>query len=145
MDVRFIKEDKKNSSPDLAYSFHKKQKYCEVKTLGLSDELIKRRKTIAVFDGSDYEKLNNGFLNKYSDAICKARHQIHAFGSGGLVYIIINFDDFTLDYYQNYKKQLLSFSRKREFNDVFIKIGVHGNKSITITRRYTDRTKVAHR
>jgi len=70
-DVRFIKEDKKKSSPDIGFSVHNKQRYCEVKTLGISDDLINRWNTIAVFDGSDYVGLKAGLLNKFGDAICK--------------------------------------------------------------------------
>lgn len=132
-DVRFIKENNNKKSPDIRYSVHNTQSYCEVKTLGMSDEEIKRRNTMAVFDSSDYEILKNGFLKKFRDAICTAKQQICAFGSTGLVYIIINFDDGTLDYYQNYKKQLIAFSQSHGFSNLFIKIGLRGNKSICIT------------
>jgi hypothetical protein len=131
-DVRFIEENKKKS-PDIRYSVHNTQSYCEVKTLGISDDQINRRNTMAVSDGSDYEILKNGFLKKFHDAICTAKQQLCAFGSNGLVYIIINFDDGTLDYYQNYKKQLIAFSESHGFSNLFIKIGLRGNKSICIT------------
>lgn len=144
-DVRFIKEEKKEKSPDIRYSVHNTPSYCEVKTLGISDDQINRRNTIAVSDGSDYVRLKDGFLNKFRDAICTARQQICAFGSNGLVYVIINLDDFTLDYYQNYKKQLIAFSENHGFSNLFIKIGLRGNKSIYITRRSTGRARTARR
>ena len=144
-DVRFIKEDKRKKSPDIRFSVHNAPSCCEVKTLCISDDLVNRRNTIAVFHGSDYVRLNDGFLKKFRDAVNTAREQICAFGSNGLVYVIINFDDFTLDYYQNYKKQLIAFSKNHKFDDLFIKIGEHGNKSICITRRSTGRAKAARR
>lgn len=85
------------------------------------------------YDGSVYLNLSNGFLNKLREAVISARQQIYAFGPNGLVYIIILFDDIALDYYQNYRKQLITFSKNHGFDNLLMKIGLLGKKRICIT------------
>jgi hypothetical protein len=81
--------------------------------------------------------LSLGFLNKFSDSVNEAKQKINAFGTNGLIYIIIIFDDFTLDYYQTYRKQLINFSEDQKFENLFIKIGLSGNRRILIEERLT--------
>lgn len=128
-DVRFIREGKKKK-PDIKFTFKNMQNYCEVKTLGLSNDEITRRSTMIAYDGSVYLYLSNGFLNKFRDAVISARQQIHTLGPNGLIYMIILFDDIALDYYQNYRKQLITFSKKQGFDNLFIKIELRGKKRI---------------
>lgn len=128
-DVRFIEEGRQ-TSPDIRFTAHNTQNYCEVKTLGISNDEISRRGSGTVYDGSVYVRLSDGFLNKFFDAVNTARQQIYASGSKGLVYIIIRFDDIALDYYQNYRKQLITFCKNQGFDSLFIKIGLLGNKRI---------------
>ncbi len=135
-DIRFIKEAEDKRSPDIKFSVNNTWCCCEVKTLGISDDEINRRDTMAAYDNSVYVSLTDGFLNKFHDAVNTARKQISAFGSDGLVYIIIEFDDGALDYYQNYRKQLISFLARQGFEDLFIQIGLLGSKSICITHRF---------
>jgi len=138
-DVRFIKEKKKGKSPDIRFNDKDTQNYCEVKTLGISNDEINRRSTMMAYDGSVYLNLSNGFLNKLREAVISARQQIYAFGPNGLVYIIILFDDIALDYYQNYRKQLITFSKNHGFDNLLMKIGLLGKKRICITSHWSER------
>jgi hypothetical protein len=131
-DVCFIKEGN-GKSPDIMFTVNNIQSYCEVKTLSISDDEITRRGRGTAFDCEVYVRLNEQFFKKFSEAIETAREQIKAYGTNGLIYILIKFDDFTLDYYQNYRKQLISFSKKHGFNNLFIKIGLRGNRRIFLT------------
>ena len=131
--VRFIKEDNRKRSPDIRYKIHNVLKYCEVKTLGISNDEINRRNAEGVVhDSSVYITLDYGFLNKFCHAIKNAKKQICSFGIDGLVYIIIRFDDIALDNYNNYRKQLIEFSKAHGFENIFVKIGLLGNKRIYI-------------
>ena len=65
----------------------------------------------------------------------KGKGQITAFGNKGLVYIFINFDDFTCDHYQNYRNQLINYSENQKFENLFIKIGLYGNRRIFLKER----------
>jgi hypothetical protein len=110
------------------------QAYCEVKTLGISQDEIDRRSTKTCYDPRVYASLNESFFKKFCDAVNRARQQIHAFGPNGLVFLIVLFDDaIRLDWYDNYRKQLLAFSRTHDFDNLFIKVGVSGNRGIAIT------------
>ena len=129
-DVRLIKEGVR-PSPDIQFAVHNTQNYCEVKTLNISDDEINRRISQNVIDGWVYVSLSDSFLNKFSEAVAKARKQIQAWGPSGLVYIIMIFDDIALDYYQNYRKQLIRFAQNNGFENLFIKIGLRGNKRIS--------------
>lgn len=128
-DVRLIGEGAR-TSPDIRFVVHNTQNYCEVKTLGISDDEIDRRSSGNVIDGAIYVSLNDGFLNKFCDAVATARKQIQAWGPDGLVYIIVSFDDIASDYYQNYRKQLIKLALNHGFENLFIKIGLRGNRSI---------------
>ncbi len=130
--VRFIKEGK-GKSPDISFNDQNAQSYCEVKTLGISNDEINRRSKQSVYDGSVYISLSEGFLKKFKDDVNQAWKQIHSFGEKGLVFIIIRLDDIALDYYQDYRKQLITFSEDQEFDNVFMKIGLLGNRRICIT------------
>lgn len=127
--VRFIKEGT-GKSPDISFN---DQRYCEVKTLGISNDEMNRRSTQSVYGGAVYASLSEGFLKKFKDHVNQAWKQIHAFGEKGFVFVIIRFDDIALDYYQDYRKQLIRFSEDQRFDNLFIKIGLLGNRRICIT------------
>lgn len=127
--VRFIEEGNR-TSPDIKFTVNNTQSYCEVKTLSISDNEINRRNSQTVIDGRVYISLSDGFLNKFSDAVDTANQQIHAWGSNGLVYVIMFFDDIALDYYHIYRKQLIAFSSSHRFENLLIKIGLRGSKRI---------------
>lgn len=130
--ILFLEEDG-NKKPDLEYFYNNVKGYCEVKTLGISDKEISRRGSQTVCDGQVYFSLDGGFLNKFHQAVDDAWEQIHAMGQEGIVYIIIIFDDMTLDHYPYYRKQLINYSKKQGFNKLFIKIWLLGRKRICIS------------
>jgi hypothetical protein len=129
--IEFIKEGKK-TSPDIQYSIDNTLAYCEVKTFCVSDAEIGRRSANEVFNGAVYVNLNEMFCAKFAKTVNKAISQISACGNKGLVYVIVNFDDFVLDYYSNYRKQLIAFSKEQGFKNLFMKIGLTGNRRICI-------------
>lgn len=69
--VRFVKKDNE-TQPDIAYHEHGTDRYCEVKTMGISDDEIGRRSSEKVVDRSDYRQLRTGFLNKLDTDLIKA-------------------------------------------------------------------------
>jgi len=127
--VRLIREGVRKS-PDIRFAVHNTEHYCEVKTLGISDDEIDRRSSENVTDCAVYVGLDDRFLNKFSDAVATAMKQIQAWGPTGFIYVIVLFDDIALDYYQNYRKQLIKFAWNHGFENLFIKIGLRGNRSI---------------
>jgi len=104
--------------------------------LGISnDEINKRRNIFSIHNNTDYEKLSEGFLNKFSDAVNAANQQISNFETKALIYIFISFDDFTFDHYQTYRRQLIKVSKDHRFENLFIKMGLFGNRRIFIRER----------
>ena len=79
-DVRFIHEGNE-SRPDIGYTHNLVQMYCEVKSLGVSNDEIVRRNGGIVCDGTVHARLDDGFINKFCDAVKQARQQIEALGS----------------------------------------------------------------
>jgi hypothetical protein len=128
-DVHFIREGV-CKSPDIRFAVDNTQSYCEVKTLGISDEEIRRRSSRKVINGALYVNLSAGFLNKFFEAVVTAQKQIAAWGATGLVYVMILFDDIAQDYYQNYRKQMIKFALDNGFDNLFIKVGLRGNRRI---------------
>ena len=127
--VMFFEKIKNRNNPDIIYKYNNELRCCEVKTLGISNvEVTKRKEQFLVHDNANYEKLSDRFTNKFSDAINTAKQQINAFGTKGLIYIFINFDDFTYDHYQNYRNRLVNYSENQKFENLFIKIGLYGNR-----------------
>jgi hypothetical protein len=78
-----------------------------------------------------YAALSDGFANKFRDAVTHGTKQIHLSGTEGIVYIVVVFDDFTLSNYKNYRSQIVGLSRDNAFNNLFVKIGLLGNKRIS--------------
>lgn len=134
--VRFVPEGTK-PTPDLSYVTNGAKMHCEVKTLGISNDEIDRRNGGYAYGGAVYTMLDDGFLNKFSSAVLQARGQIGAFGTNGLVYVIVRPDDIALDHYSTYRKQLVSTCVENAFDDIFIKIGLRGNKRVCITRDFS--------
>jgi hypothetical protein len=105
-------------------------KHCEVKTLGISDDLIRRRESRQVTSSSIYRQLSPEFLNKLRSTISAADGQVSAAGTSGLIYLLVLFDDFTLEHYKTYRKQIASCIRAHPATNVHVKIGVVGRKHI---------------
>lgn len=68
----------------------------------------------------------------FKKVIEDAQRQIATLGTNDLIYIIIHFDDLYLTYYPNYRKKLINFCKKQKYHNLFIKIGILGNKRIFI-------------
>lgn len=131
--IRFIKEAKEKR-PDLGFIDRGTNCYCEVKTIGISDDEISRRETHGVQDGSVYVNLSAGFLNKMAATVETAWTQIRSVGENGLVFILINSDDIAQDYRKRHRKQLTQFYRSQGFENLVIKMGYRGNSGIRINR-----------
>jgi|CXWL01.1.fsa_nt_gi hypothetical protein len=116
--------------PDLQYFDGGLLRHCEVKTIGISDEEISRRSSREVFTNT-YLRLSEGFLKKLTHAVAKARTQIAAQGTSGLIYLLMFFDDIALDYYQDYRRQLAQFIQDNKIDDVHIKFGLRFNRRLT--------------
>lgn len=129
--VRSIVEGERKS-PDIGYDDRNTRGYCEVKTLGISDDEIDRRSGQSAHDGSVHFNLSEGFLGQLEGHVNQAWEQIHSFGENGIVFVVIRFDDIALDYYRRYRKQLIKFSRDRGFDNLYLKIGTRGNRRICI-------------
>ena len=124
------------STPDIRYIEAGCVKHCEVKTLGLSDEEIQRRESGRVFTNA-YDQLSEGFFRKLGKDIEAAEAQIRTQRTSGLVYLVAVWDDMALDYYQQYRRQVISFCGVRAKIDVYVKVGLRGNRRMQITKPST--------
>ncbi len=128
--VAVLREDGA-TKPDITYLDGADRHFCEVKSIGVSDAELKIRDAKDVYDLCVYQELSAGFLNKLGDAIRQAGRQISSQGnSSGLVFVVAQFDDFTLDHYSNYRKQISQFLSNHDVPEVFIKIGLGGSRYI---------------
>jgi hypothetical protein len=127
--IRFMNEGEKKT-PDISFLDRGTKSYCEVKTVGISDDEINRRSSHKVYDCGVYFSLGTGFQNKLAADIDRAREQVHTVGDHGLVFILVRFDDVALDHYRRYRKQLTEFCRSRGLVNVIFKIDHRGNKII---------------
>jgi hypothetical protein len=130
-DVRFIKETKAKT-PDISFVDRGMDSYCEVKTVGISDDEIERRETRGVIDCGVYFNLSAGFHCKLLEDIDRAWEQIRSVGENGIVFILVRFDDIALHHHRRYRQQLTEFCRTREFENLVIKMDHRGNRVIRI-------------
>ena len=128
--VRILKETGK-TIPDIAYNFQGMPGHCEVKTIGISQEQLARWEKIQAFSGTIYSQLSDGFLGKLDSALTSADSQIAAKETTGLIYVVVLFDDFTLMYYETYRKQILTKIRQHKSPNIRVKIGLLGQRSIS--------------
>ncbi|MHB1100394.1 MAG: hypothetical protein ACYCZR_12645 [Burkholderiales bacterium] len=138
--VRILPEDGK-TQPDIEYTDGVEKRFCEVKTFGISDEMIARRAKRQVTSSSIYQELSDNFLRKLENTLNTADLQIKARGKG-LIYIIMYFDDFTLDYYDQYRKQTSTCLESHKAESIYIKIGLLGRKYIRKTSSKDSRTEL---
>jgi len=129
--VRMLREFGK-TTPDIQYLEAGLVKHCEVKTIGLSDAEIQLRETQSVYQ-NPYANLGEGFFQKLVCDVKNAKVQIAKQNTSGLIYLIINFDDIALDYYSEYRRKIISFCRDQNMHDLYIKVGLRGNRHIDIT------------
>ncbi|HEY8084775.1 MAG TPA: hypothetical protein VIE69_04110 [Methylophilaceae bacterium] len=119
------------TQPDIEYMDGSKKSFCEVKTIGISEELIARRQAVQVHNSSIYYELSPEFLGKFCKALDIADGQIKARGAKGLIYLVIHFDDFTLEYYKTYRRQIMACLSAHAAENVYVKIGILGRKHIS--------------
>ena len=124
--IKFVEENGVQRRPDITFLFNNGIKFCEAKTINISESEIIRRannaNNIVVHDTEIiYGKLDDGFFNKFSYDVNKAREQLI---DSGLIFIIIKFDDYTLDFYGNYRSKLINFIKDRQCHNLVIQIGI---------------------
>jgi len=124
-DVVFLPEGR-TKQPDLRFQIQAEIGFCEVKTMGISDDEINRRTSSECFDGSNYMRLGHGFLRKLEDKINTARDQLGAVSQTNIVYVLVEFDDFTHDHLAEYRQQLQAFVAGYPSKSVIIQIGLFG-------------------
>ncbi len=116
--IKILAENGKNKTPDISYTASGKELYCEVKTLGISDDEIARRSSVGYVDRSMYCELSDEYFNKLNYHLIEAQSQIK---SQGLVFIVIRFDDFTGTNQDRYREQITSFINNHSVSNIFIK------------------------
>jgi hypothetical protein len=122
------------TQPDIEYIDGAEKKFCEVKTIGISDELIARRVKPQAMPSSIYHELSTGFLNKLRSTLDTANRQIAAKNANGLIYLLIHFDDFTLEHYGSYRKQISTCLEAHAAKNVYVKVGMLGQRHLSKTR-----------
>lgn len=127
--VRVLREDSK-TQPDIEYMDGDERMFCEVKTIGISEEQIARRNTSQRFHSSIYDELSAGFVNKLKSTLDVAHSQINARGAKGLIYVLVIFDDFTLANYDTYRKQICTCIQTHTAENVYVKVGLLGQRYI---------------
>jgi len=127
--VRILREIGK-TQPDIEFLDVDEKLFCEVKTLGISNEEIARRDVPRRFHSSIYYELDAGFVNKLESTLDVAQGQINARGANGVIYLIILFDDFTLEHYDKYRKQVHVCIQMHMAKNVYVKVGLRGRRHI---------------
>jgi hypothetical protein len=90
--VEILQEDG-TRKPDIAYRDCNNRRYCEVKSIGISDDEIRRFSAEDVFDAAVYKDLSGGFRKKLGSDLKQAQQQISSQGGRGLVFLDARFDD----------------------------------------------------
>lgn len=140
--VALVPEDtsrrKKRKTPDIRFLKSGGVSFCEVKTIGVSIDEIARMKSGDVFDTSIYSQLDSPFLEKkLPEAIGVALSQVEAAGGRGLVFLIVQFDDFTLQYYAIYRQQISRLLTERfPEKEVYVKFGIQGQRRLHHRARF---------
>ena len=127
--VRILRETGE-TQPDIEYMDGGEQRFCEVKTIGISDEVIARRAKVQVTSSSIYQELPSKFLIKLERTLNAADYQIKARRGTGLLFLLMYFDDFTLDHYDRYREQISACLESHTAENIYIKIGLTGRKHI---------------
>ncbi len=130
--VRILRETGK-TQPDIEYMDGGEKRFCEVKTIGISDAVIARRTKVQVTSSSIYQDLSSEFLSKLESTLNAADLQIKARRGTGLIFLLMYFDDFTLDHYNRYREQISACLESHMAESIYIKIGLTGRKHIRKT------------
>lgn len=130
-EVALLKESKRQKTPDISYLSNQQLHCCEVKTISISDDEIKRFKLEQVFDLSIYQKLSDEFIAKFKSTIEQAKTQLNAYEKPGMIYLIIHFDDFVLKYFETYRHQIIDvLSSEFPFRKIVVRVGIHNEHYI---------------
>ncbi|MEW8025806.1 MAG: hypothetical protein AB2803_19130 [Candidatus Thiodiazotropha sp.] len=107
--VSLLREHGIEKTPDIKFFNNETECYCEVKTIGVSEEELDRIEKMESFNDSIYFELGNGFIRKLSSTIEYAIDQLYPDTPHNIIYIIIKFDDFLNSYYETYKHQISEY------------------------------------
>lgn len=129
--ISVLREEQGRKVPDLRFLHGGLAHYCEVKTISVSDVELNRREAEEVFDTSVYGELPQQFFAKLDDTITRAMKQIATHGEAGVVFILVRFDDFTLQFYSRYREQIIAHLDQHPIENVYIKIGQIGGLHIS--------------
>jgi hypothetical protein len=128
--VRFIKEDKTNKMPDIESIMKGRKRFCEVKSMGITDNEVFKRYGIGLPPRPnrplDYARLGEPFFKKLGGALHVAKNQIDSVRGKGTVFILVRFDDICLDYFDNYVVEIEKFCRMTSIDSLVIKAFKHG-------------------
>lgn len=128
-----ILDEGKSRKPDIFCINAGKEYFCEVKTIGISEEEAGRRGSGLAFT-ANYHELSDGFFKKLNYDIEQANAQIRSCGPDGLVFVIVTFDDFSNTYYRQHRKQLQTFLQSHSARNIYIKAGIVGTRSVSNCR-----------
>jgi hypothetical protein len=123
--VRFVEEDKANKAPDIEFTVKDRKQFCEVKSIGITDNEIFNRYGVGTPTKSDrpasYQSLGEPFFKKLEGVLEVARDQIESVRSEGIVFILVRFDDICLDYFGSYLLEIENFCRTTSADSLVIK------------------------
>lgn len=123
--VSLLKEHGKVKVPDVKFSKDGSDYYCEVKTIGVSEEELDRAGKEDCYDSSVYSELGERFFDKLSSVVNTAIEQINTESPENVIYIILNFDDFVGFYHETYKTQLENFLQEKfPYNQIYLRAGL---------------------
>lgn len=125
-----ISPKKGQKCPDIKFLHSEKQFYCDVKTIASSRAELDARHVPKYRDSSRYLTLHPTFFKKLDDAVANGIEQIHAMGKNGLVFVIVNFDDFTMTYYKEHKVQIANHLRNHVSFPLIIQFGIDSRRRI---------------
>jgi len=128
--IQILKDTKKGKTPDIRFIDCGSEQFCEVKSVGITDEEIKRRENEPDQTRADYSSLPPAFLRKLKGNFNKARAQIESVGGRGLVFILVRFDNPFSEHNSIYKKQITEFCKAEGFQNLIVKIGYLGKAII---------------
>jgi hypothetical protein len=127
--VRMLPESRVRQ-PDITFVHAGVKRVCEVKTVGISEDEIRRSESNVAYSGEVYSKLSDQYITKLQKTVACATHQITSQGGEGLVYLIVKFDDFTLTHYSTYRKQIVAALSACAAPWIYVKVGLQGNRYI---------------
>lgn len=132
--VTFLQEKNKNKKPDIKFEQCGSVGYCEVKTIHISDKQLEFYKNQESIDNLiAYERLNEQFFKKLSNTLSTAQNQLKSTNriDHFFIYLIIHFDDFTLEFYQTHEKQIIDFFEQNHPDiEIYVRVGIFEDRKI---------------